>query len=83
MSKRMLVSEIQKELFKLNDSIDRAIISGRPYKKEARRHKELLATLHTLRSDLPSTSFFSRFTRRIKSPVYVSLSGGGVRRVLG
>lgn len=45
MSKNQLVYNIQKELVVLNDRIDRNIIKGRSYSKEALRHKMLLRQL--------------------------------------
>jgi hypothetical protein len=51
MSKNTLTREIERELEKLNDTIDHKIIKGLPYKTEARRHKELSATLRKVVSD--------------------------------
>lgn len=48
MSKQKLAYTIQKELFVLNDRIDRKIIRNKPYSKEAGRHKTLLRQLHAL-----------------------------------
>ena len=48
MSKHQLAHTIQKELLILNDRIDRKIIKGRSYGKEAHKHKVLLKQLHML-----------------------------------
>lgn len=86
MSKETLESEITKELEKLNDAIDRKIIKGKPYQAEARRHKELSATLKRIRSEHAHTgpeeyAPARRAVRRGKSPVHKRLTGGVFRRV--
>ncbi len=86
MSKETLESEITKELEKLNDVIDRKIIKGKPYQAEARRHKELSATLKRIRSEYEqeeTTAVPYRTHRRGKSPVHKRLRGGVFRRVFG
>ena len=85
MSKTTLTKEIQKELTKLNDRIDRKIIKGQPFRDEARRHKELLATLARITvEDAAEARVIRRPARRIsKSPVRRSLAGGAIRRMLG
>jgi len=84
MSKTTLNKEIVKELKRLNDKIDRKIIKGVPFRAEARRHRELLATLRSLECD---TRYGVRTTRRTlrsgRSPVHKSLAGGSVRRLFG
>lgn len=84
MSKTTLVTEITKELEKLNDRIDRAIIKGRAYQKEARRHRELTATLQRITEDACSGAVAAKKSfRRVKSPVHRQLAGGSVRRIFG
>lgn len=80
MSKHTLSKEIRKELEKLNDRIDRKIIKGLPFEKDARRHKELLATLRNVTSE---PLVLRRTHRCVKSPVHKSLAGGAVRRLFG
>lgn len=49
MSKFQFEKEIEAELKRLNDSIDRKIIRGISYAKESRRHKFLLSQLRNMR----------------------------------
>ena len=49
MSKQNLEKEVRKELEALNDQIDRKIIKGMSYAREARRHKFLLGSLSRMR----------------------------------
>ncbi len=49
MSKQNLEKEVRKELEMLNDQIDRRIIKGLSYGREARRHKFLLSSLARMR----------------------------------
>lgn len=84
MSKQTLSVEIIKELEKLNDSIDRAIIKGRSYEKQARRHQELTATLRRINEETKEPVYSSKkSSRRVKSPVHRRLAGGSVRRMFG
>jgi len=84
MSKSTLTTEIHKELAKLNDRIDRKIIKGQLYQKEARRHKELLATLQRVADDSrQSASYVKRHVRRVKSPARRRLAGSVFGRLLG
>jgi|GEM_PF-1890107 len=84
MSKTTLTKEIHKELEKLNDRIDRKIIQGRSYDKEAQRHRELMATLRRISEEngipirLPK-----RRSRLGKSPVRRNLNRGAVARLFG
>jgi len=74
--------EIKKELAKLNDRIDRKIIKGQPFQKDARRHRELLATLHRVCDEAPVAA--ARRARRVRqSPVHRRLAGGSMRRLFG
>ena len=82
MSKATLSKEIEKELAKLNDRIDRKIIKGQSFEREARRHRELLSTLRRMHEDVPTR--VARRTRRAPtSPVRRSLAGGSMRRIFG
>ena len=49
MSKSELTSELKAEINKVNQIIDRKIVRGLPYTKEARYHKNLLQRLAVLR----------------------------------
>lgn len=82
MSKTSLFQKIHTELDKLNDRIDTKIIKGLQYEKEARRHRELLATLQYLREDVPSTTQAPRRRPRTgRSPVRHRLNRGVVARL--
>lgn len=82
MSKTSLFQKIHAELDKLNDRIDTKIIKGQQYEKEARRHRELLATLQYLREDVePAVRESRRRPRTGKSPVHRRLSRGVVARL--
>ncbi len=84
MSKYTLGREIQKELRRLNDQIDRKIVRGLPFTAEARRHRELLATLHRIDHERVTTkSVLRHFTPCTEKPVRKSLAGGAVRRLFG
>lgn len=48
MSKTTLAKTIKKEIVALNWAIDMKIIKGQPYKRDARRHKFLIAQLQYL-----------------------------------
>ncbi|KKS30845.1 MAG: hypothetical protein UV60_C0002G0030 [Parcubacteria group bacterium GW2011_GWA2_43_11] len=82
MSKTTLFQKIHSELDKLNDRIDTKIIKGLQYEKEARRHRELLATLQYLREDVVSPVQKPRRRSHIgKSPVRQSLNRGVMARL--
>ncbi len=49
MSKQNLERELKRELEALNEVIDKRIIRGLSYAKEARRHKFVLSSLSNLR----------------------------------
>jgi len=83
MSKTTLSKEIQKELERLNDRIDRKIIKGQSFKEDARRHRELRATLARMHEDTAPMARKVRRMRAVKSPVHTSLAGGAIRRLLG
>ena len=82
MSRTTITREIHKELSKLNDRIDRKILKGQSFEAEARRHRELLATLN--RAETEASSFSMRLRKPLryrKSPVRRSLSKGGIARL--
>jgi len=82
MSKTTLFQKIHTELDKLNDRIDTKIIKGLQYEKEARRHRELLATLQHLREDAPSpVQMPLRRPHTGKSPVRQRLNRGVMARL--
>jgi len=82
MSKTTLFQKIHAELDKLNDRIDTKIIKGLQYEKEARRHKELLATLQYLREDVPTPAQEPRRRPHTgRSPVRNSLKRGVMARL--
>ncbi len=56
MSKSQLKYTLKQELRKVNEVIDKKIVRGLPYNKEARYHKVLLARL----SVINRSSFLSR-----------------------
>lgn len=61
MSKQNLEKALRRELEVLNDAIDRKIIKGLSYVREARRHKFLLSSIAKLRSaSRMQSSWFSR-----------------------
>ncbi|MBX4197764.1 hypothetical protein KW782_00315 [Candidatus Parcubacteria bacterium] len=59
MSKSTLKKEIQHEIIKINKLIDKKILRGLPYTREARHHKILLARLGILNR----TSWLARSMR--------------------
>ena len=82
MNKKTVFKEINKEIKKLNDSIDRKILKGRSYKKEARRHRELLVVMRSIsRDDRVSKIVTKRRSLSGKSPVRKSLKKGVVSRI--
>ena len=61
MSKQNLEKTLRRELEALNDVIDRKIIKGLSYAREARRHKFLLSNLASLRrASRPHAGWFSK-----------------------
>ena len=60
MSKQQYLRALNKEIQKLNGLIDTKIVHGHDYKREARRHKELL---RQLRREELRRGFFSLFSR--------------------
>ncbi|MDQ3014884.1 MAG: hypothetical protein M3Q73_03400 [bacterium] len=48
MSKHQLKKEVQHEIVRMNKVIDKKILKGLPYTREARHHKILLARLSIL-----------------------------------
>ena len=83
MSKTVLAREIHKELTKLNNRIDQKIVKGQRFALEARRHKELLATLRRMEHE-SETSFPAAYRSwfRVKSPVRRSIDRGVIARLL-
>jgi hypothetical protein len=82
MSKATLAREIHKELHKLNHRIDEKILKGERFTLEARRHKDLLATLRRVERDLhPELLPVRRSFFRMKSPVRRSIDRGVVARL--
>jgi hypothetical protein len=82
MSKQTLRKEIVKEIERLNTTIDRKIIKGQAFEKEARHHRDLLSTLRRLQEE--EVGPLPRKTRRScrgKSPVRRKLSRGIFARV--
>jgi len=61
MSKQKMVTTIQKELERVNETIDMKILRGEAYRMEARRHKALLSQLRQVRSAGRTFAFFSFF----------------------
>jgi hypothetical protein len=73
---------MRKELDKLNERIDKKIVKGQRFDAEAKRHKELLATLHRIEGE---SSLAQERTRKplryLKSPVRRSLNRGVFARL--
>jgi len=68
MSKITLEKTIREELTKLNDMIDMKILRGLPYRREALRHRFLLARLHDMhRVPRLYVSRMGRFLRTVRS----------------
>lgn len=82
MSKSTLSRKISKEIEKINDRIDTKIIKGLAYEKEARRHRDLLATLQRIseESEKPVQTL-NRHSRFGKSPVRQTLRQGVFARL--
>lgn len=51
MRKMSLMFTIRKEIRTLNDRIDKKIVHGESYEREARRHKDLVCQLRRLESE--------------------------------
>jgi len=60
MSKQNFEKALRDELEILNDTIDRKIIKGLPYAKEARRHKIILSQILDMRRRQQKGSWFFR-----------------------
>jgi len=60
MSKQNLEKVLRDELHALNDTIDRKIIKGLSYVKEARRHKVIIDSILSLRRHQSRGSWFAR-----------------------
>jgi hypothetical protein len=60
MSKQNLERVLRKELELLNDEIDRKIIRGLSYAKEARRHKFILNRISDVRRAQTGSGWFSK-----------------------
>lgn len=63
MSKHQLKKEVQHEIIRMNKIIDKKILKGLPYTREARHHKILLARL----SILNQTTWLARSMRVVSS----------------
>ncbi len=59
MSKFKIAYNVQREIKKLNNTIDLKIIKGLPYKAEARRHKFLMTQFNSFERQ-PNFSIFRR-----------------------
>ncbi len=51
MTKMGLIYMINKELRKINQEIDKKIVKGSSYEREARRHKDLVKKLRRMESE--------------------------------
>ena len=60
MSKDQFRQALLSEIDRINEKIDQKIVRGRPYRKEAQRHKLLLAKLSYLTSEQQKLPFSSR-----------------------
>lgn len=60
MSKQNFEKALRDELEILNDTIDRKIIKGLSYTREARRHKMILSQILDIRRKSSRSSWFSR-----------------------
>ncbi len=82
MNKKTVFKEVNKEIKKLNDSIDKKILKGRSYKKEALRHRELLVIMRSIsRGERLSKLITKRRSLSGKSPVRKSLKKGVMSRI--
>lgn len=62
MSKQQYLRALNKEIQKLNGLIDNKILHGHDYKREARRHKELLRQLRRAEMKRGWRNLLSNFT---------------------
>lgn len=69
MSKHATIKVIEYELDIINRQIDMKIITGRSYKKDALRHKYLLAQLRTIRAQ-ENFNWFSKFSQSFATLVF-------------
>ena len=60
MSKQNLERELKKELEIVNDIIDRKIIRGLSYTREAKRHRFILSSLENIRRNKISSHWMVR-----------------------
>ena len=65
MSKHVLLKELKMELKKINADIDMKIIRGLSYRKEARRHKFIMAQISSLRDFETSIDWFGRMGKLV------------------
>ena len=64
MSQQQYIQILQAELSRLNQEIDRKIINGELYMREARRHKEVL---RKIKQHASSSGFMSKVRATFKS----------------
>jgi len=87
MTKTMLFQKIYKEIDALNNQIDAKILKGLAYKKEARRHKDLLLTLQRIDSEniaiSKKVSSLRRHSKLGKSPIRRVLEQSAGTRIFG
>jgi hypothetical protein len=69
MSKYATIKAIEYELDVINRQIDMKIITGRTYKRDALRHKYLLAQLRTIRAR-DSFDFFGKLSQSFATLVF-------------
>ncbi len=69
MSKHATIKAIEYELDIINRQIDMKIITGRTYKKDALRHKYLLAQLRAIRAR-ESFNFFGKLSQSFATLVF-------------
>jgi hypothetical protein len=85
MTKKILLKKIDREIKKVNKKIDFKISKGYSYKKEAKKHKELLLKMQNINNEA-NISFKLLKKKRSKvgkSPVRYSLKKGVVCRLFG
>ena len=80
MNKTTLFKEVNKEIKKINNAIDSKIVKGSSYAKEAKRHRNLLATLRNIDQENAPVSV-SRRSCLGKSPVRRRLNKGVTTRL--
>ncbi len=66
MSKYKLAYNVQREIKRLNNTIDLKIIKGLPYKAEARRHRFLMSQFNNFERQ-PRYNIFNKFFGLITS----------------